>query len=191
MIPWADMVVNPNLASWLDRRQIDGSGKTALVVGCGLGDDAEALASLGFGVSAFDISSTCIDWCRHRFPSSAVEYSVADLFDSPEAWTRSFDFVFESYTLQVLPPELRQQAMNRIGEFVRPNGTLLVVSRGRDVSDDPGQMPWPLVREELESFVNNGLTQIEFEDYIEEEDLPVRRFRVEYRQQQLQTQEME
>ena len=40
VVPWADLEANPNLVAWLDREQLDGAGKSALVVGCGLGDDA-------------------------------------------------------------------------------------------------------------------------------------------------------
>ncbi|MDZ7952448.1 hypothetical protein [Nostoc sp. DedQUE09] len=36
------------------------SGQKALVIGCGLGDDAEALAHLGFEVTTFDISPTAM-----------------------------------------------------------------------------------------------------------------------------------
>ena len=39
-IPWADLAPNPNLIDWFDRRQCSGPGK-ALIIGCGLGDDAE------------------------------------------------------------------------------------------------------------------------------------------------------
>ena len=77
-IPWADLRPNPNLVEWLDRSNTNGSGKRALVVGCGLGDDAEILSSLGFEVVAFDISATCIDWCHQRYPQSAVTYVVED-----------------------------------------------------------------------------------------------------------------
>jgi hypothetical protein len=38
-IPWSDMQANPNLMEWLDNNQIIGQGKTALKVGCGVGDD--------------------------------------------------------------------------------------------------------------------------------------------------------
>jgi len=183
-IPWADMVVNPNLAAWLEREAVEGAGRPALVVGCGLGDDAEALASRGFQVSAFDLSSTCIDWCRQRFPSSTVSYSAHDLFRPSDEWKKRFDFVFEAYTLQVLPSELRQGAMRAIAECVAPSGTLLVVTRGRAPLDNPGQMPWPLLHDELAEFTNVGLTEMNFKDYVEHEDPPVRRFRVEYRRAQ-------
>lgn len=180
-IPWADMAVNPNLATWLEENSIDGSGLSALVIGCGLGDDAEALADLKFSVTAFDISETCIAWCRRRFPNSPVQYLSADLFELPSDWRRQFDFVFEAYTLQVLPADLRPDAIKQIVNCVAPGGTLLVISRGRDETDPSGQMPWPLVRSELQEFTACGLAQIKFEDYVEREDPPVRRFRAEYR----------
>jgi 2-polyprenyl-3-methyl-5-hydroxy-6-metoxy-1,4-benzoquinol methylase len=180
-IPWADLTVNPNLAQWLALAQIEGQGRKALVVGCGLGDDAEALASRGFQVTGFDISETCIAWCRRRFPTSQVEYLVADLFSAPSSWLRAFDFVLEAYTLQVLPENLRTTAARRIADFVAADGRLLVITRGRDVGDDPGKMPWPLVRGELAEFDRAGLTEVKFEDYSDAESPPVRRFRIEYR----------
>ena len=181
IIPWADMAVNPNLAAWIERNRIDGAARRALVIGCGLGDDAERLHSLGFQVTAFDISATCIQWCRRRFPNSPVKYVVADLFCSPSSWQRAFDFVLEAYTLQVLPAELRPLAVRQIGGFVGTGGTLLVITRGRGDGDDPGQMPWPLVRGELAPYSECGLIEMSFEDYFDAEEPSVRRFRVEYR----------
>jgi ubiquinone/menaquinone biosynthesis C-methylase UbiE len=96
---------NPNLVEWLDRTRIDGKQKKALVVACGLGDDADALAQRGFDVVACDISQTAIEWCRKRFPRSKVNYVVADLFNPPAGWHRAFNFVLEAYTLQSLPEE--------------------------------------------------------------------------------------
>ena len=180
VVPWADMKVNPNLHQWLEHEKISGEGKNALVVGCGLGDDSETLAEIGFEVVAFDISSTAINWCWQRFANSQVNYVVADLFDPPPSWTAAFDFVLEAYTLQVLPADLRKQACEQIASFVAPGGSLLVISRGRDSEADIGQMPWPLVRRDLDAFSNSSLAEIQFEDYFDEEEPPVRRFRVEY-----------
>jgi SAM-dependent methyltransferase len=181
IIPWADMAPNPNLVQWLDSKRIAATGKKALKVGCGLGDDAEELAHRGFDVVAFDISATAIAWCRRRFPESCVTHIVMDLFDAPKSWFRAFDFVLESYTLQVLPPELRTDAMRRICGFVAPGGTLLVISRGRNSDEDRGNMPWPLTRDELAKFQRGGLQEISFEDYLDNENPPVRRFRAQYR----------
>jgi SAM-dependent methyltransferase len=181
IIPWADIRVNPNLAAWLERAGPQRPAGRALVIGCGLGDDAEALQTVGFQVTAFDISEACIAWCRRRFPKSAVDYVVADLLAPLANWHRAFDLVIEAYTLQVLPRELRAAAMQQVAGFVAADGRLVVITRGRDSNEDPGQMPWPLVREEFGDFNNAGLTVINFEDYVDSEDSPVRRFRVEYR----------
>jgi SAM-dependent methyltransferase len=175
------MVPNPSLVDWFETHNITGHGKRALKIGCGLGDDAEFLQNKGFDVIAFDISETAIQWCRHRFPQSSVEYLTRDLFQLPRDWRGRFDFILESYTLQVLLPELREDAIRKIASPVAPGGTLLVICRGRDPEQDQGQMPWPLTRNELRSFGRYGLTEVLVEDYIDAEDPPVRRFRVEYR----------
>jgi SAM-dependent methyltransferase len=180
-ISWADLAANPNLVEWLDNHRMDG-GRRATAVGCGLGDDAEELARRGFDVVAFDISETAIRWCEDRFPSSRVAYVVADLFAPPPGWEGGFDLVLEAYTLQVLPPELRSQAIERIAGLTAPGGTLLVICRGREAGDDAGRMPWPLTRGELRQFQDCGMQEISFEDYLDQETPPVRRFRVEYRE---------
>jgi SAM-dependent methyltransferase len=180
IVPWADLIPNPNVVQWLDYHKIVGAGREALKIGCGLGDDAEELAHRGFRTTAFDISASAIVWCRRRYPRSPVAYIVEDLFGAPIEWRGRFDFVLESYTLQVLPPSLRQAAIEHIAAFVAPHGTLLVVSRGREPDDSQGDMPWPLTKEELTDFLRHGLQQVSFEDYLDDEEPPVRRFRVVY-----------
>lgn len=184
IIPWADLMPNPNVVTWLDHHQVIGAGREALKIGCGLGDDAEELARRGFSTTAFDISASAIAWCRRRYPGSPVAYVVEDLFRAPSEWRSKFDFVLESYTLQVLPPSFRRAAINHIAAFVAPYGTLLVVSRGRESDDSQGEMPWPLTRDELTDFLRLGLKEISFEDYVDDEVPPIRRFRVVYRREE-------
>ena len=180
IIPWAELVPNPNLVAWLDRHQSIGVGKRALAIGCGLGDDAEELARRGFDTTAFDISNTAIALCHKRFPKTLVRYQTMNLFSTPEHWQTGFDFVLEAYTLQVLPPELQRKAMREIAGLVKPEGMLLVISRGRENTDPKGEMPWPLSREILNEFRLHSLSESAFEDYIDNEEPPVRRFRVVY-----------
>lgn len=180
IIPWADLAPNSKLVEWLDAQGVMGNGKPALKVGCGLGDDAEELVRRGFDTAAFDISQSAIAWCRKRFPSSPVNYLVMDLFKAPHEWERRFDFVLESYTLQVLPLDLRKEAIRSISRFVRVGGKLLVIARGRNLGEAEGKMPWPLTRLELKEFEKQGLREISSEDFMDREDPPVRRFRVVY-----------
>ncbi len=181
-IPWVSLRPNRPFQEWVAREGVAGSGQHALVVGCGTGDDAEALAGLGFQVTAFDIAPSAIEWCRQRVPGSPVRYVVADVLAPPGHWREAFDFVLEAFTLQVLGADLRERAIRSVAGFVRPGGRLFVVARGRDPAEDPGSMPWPLTREELGLFERAGLEVVRFEDYRDAaEEPPVRRFRVEYR----------
>lgn len=177
-IPWADLEANPLL---VEACPTDfESGCKALVVACGLGDDAEFLAARGFEVTAFEISQTAVDWCQKRFPESAVRYQQADLFALPEDYRGGFDFVFEANTLQVLPAEARAAGLGAMLSCLRPGGRLLLCARGREAHEPEGQLPWPLLKTELTESTPAGFTVESFEDLIDSEDPPVRRFRVCY-----------
>lgn len=180
VVPWADLEPNPNLVTWLDREPVDGEEKSALVVGCGLGDDAEELSRRGFQVTAFDVSGSAIAIAAKRFAESAVDYVAADLFQPPKHWTGKYDLVHEAYTLQVLPGWLRPKALGQLAGFVAPDGKLLLIARARDDADGPGELPWPLTRTDLDAVTGFGLERIAIEDYFDDEVPPVRRFRAVY-----------
>lgn len=137
-VPWANMETHPSFGVWLTRHDLQGDGSTALVVGCGMGDDAIELATRGFRVTAFDVSAAAIAHCRRRFGAGpgehAVEWVVADLFDPPARWKRHFDFVLEIYTIQSLPPRYEEVTIDRITDFVAPDGRLLTIAM---ISDEP------------------------------------------------------
>jgi SAM-dependent methyltransferase len=178
-VPWADLTPNPHLLEWLG--DAGASPNRALVVGCGYGDDAEALADAGWAVTAFDVAPTAIEACRARFPGSAVEYVVADALAPPAAWHGAFDLVFESYTLQVLPPAARAPLLAQLAATLAPGGRLLVLCRGREPEEPEGELPWPLTRAELDAVIAHGLEPLRFEDLLDGETPPVRRFRALYR----------
>ena len=179
VVPWADREPNPLLLDWLAGR--DGTRGRALVVGCGLGDDAEHLASLGYQTVAFDVAPTAVAAARERFAGSAVTYRVADLLDPPADLLGGFGLVFEAYTVQTLQGAARRRAIGRYAGLLRPGGTLLVVARARDADDPPGRMPWPLTRDEIDAFAVAGLRPVRVEDLADtSEDPPVRRWRAEF-----------
>ncbi len=182
VIPWAERGMNYCLSDWIEQSNVVVQNRRVLVVGCGLGDDAEYLAKLGAKVTAFDLSPTAIDWCHQRFPDSKVNYQVVDLFIAPADWKLSFDLVVEIYTIQALPANIRPNAIDCISNFVAPNGKLLVVCRGRDPKVPAGDNPpFALTQDELTRFTTTGLTQVSFEDFIDNlESGSPRRFRIVY-----------
>lgn len=180
IVPWVDLCPNPYLLGFWKAHPQPTAGKSALVIGCALGDDAELLATWGFQTTAFDISETAIRGARKRYPKSTVQYRAANLLDPPSDWRRRFDFIFEANTLQVLPAALRPQAIRNICSFLRSGGLLLVVARSREPSEPEGQMPWPLTREELSAFTGLGLKELSFENIPDVNEPGVRRFRVLY-----------
>lgn len=180
-IPWADLEPNMFFRAWAERTNLEGDGRNALVVGCGLGDDAKYLEDLGFDVTAFDISPTAIEWARRIYGQSRVRFLVADLFDPPKEWYQAFEFVLEVYTIQPLPMEMRRAVIDAISNFVKLDGTLLLVTRGREDDEEPVELPWPLSRKELSRFEKNSFVQKDFEIMLGDEGEPVQRFVVEYR----------
>ena len=147
-VPWDDREPNPLLVGWAAGRR--GDGRRAVVVGAGLGDDAEFVAGLGFDTVAFDVSATAMRLARRRFPASAVDYRAADLLDLPREWRGGFDLVVEAWTVQALPPSLRDAAIAAIRGLLARGGTLVAIADAYE-GDDAGP-PWPLTRGQMESF---------------------------------------
>ena len=173
---WADLVPNPYLISWLEQHPKADEKLRAVTVGCGVGDDAEALSAYGYRVTAFDISPAAIDLCRKRYPRSRVEYTVADLFACPSDWVRRFDLVFECNTIQVLPGEYRLRALNAIADLVSPGGTVLVSCRSREAGQKENEFPLPLDRTEIDGFIRAGLIEVAFKTYDDNQEPPVPHF---------------
>jgi SAM-dependent methyltransferase len=176
-IPWATLRPMPELISWLDRQPLAASqppaasqapaagqaasGQTALVVACGLGDDAEEVSRRGFRVTAFDLVPAAIAHCRARFPHSAVDYQVANVLRLPAEWSQAFDLVVEVRTLQSLPVPDRGAAAASIAGAVAPGGRVFVHGLARRDDEPAGRRPWPLSPGDLTAFTAAGLTETE------------------------------
>jgi SAM-dependent methyltransferase len=174
-MPWDRDEPQPLLREWAEARGLDGAGKRAVVVGSGLGADAEYLAACGFATTGFDIAETAVHLARARHPDSAVDYRVADLLDLPPQWHGSFDLVVEIFTVQALPDPPRKDAMAAIRSLVAPDGTLLAVAFRYVDGDDPeAGPPFPLTRSVMDALAGDELS------VVRAEELDGPRWRVEY-----------
>jgi len=158
-IPWAAMSPNIHLVEYLEEVE-DVKGKRALVIGCGLGDDAVALAEKGYETDAIDISSTAIEMAKKRFGESGVHFSMQDIFALPEDFNEAYDFVYEGLTIQSLPREQRTLVVDIISGLVTKGGKLFVYAHGQDDEDDYGGPPWPLYSHEFDLFLSKGFKAV-------------------------------
>ncbi|MBW4643258.1 MAG: methyltransferase domain-containing protein [Goleter apudmare HA4340-LM2] len=191
LIPWAKLAPHPYLQDWLTNHQPFTSKQKALVIGCGLGDDAQALADLGFEVTAFDISPSAIAWCRQRFPNSTVNYLVADLLTIPSQWYLAFDFVFECRNIQALPLNVRSSVISSVASLVAPGGTLLLITRVQDTEAEPSGPPWPLSDSELKQLESLGLQPVEKLPFLESEQINIKQVRIEYQRHKTKAQDFQ
>ncbi len=157
VVPWADGKPSPELVAWAEtaaHRQ----GQSAMVVGCGFGDDAEFMSALGYRTSGFDVSQSAIKAAKQVHAESDVDYTAADLFALPEDWRHGFDLVVEIMTIQALPTDLHDKAIEAVAGLVAEGGTLLIGAVAAEAIDETWDgPPWPLGREEIESFSGHGL----------------------------------
>jgi SAM-dependent methyltransferase len=163
IVPWDRRAPHPLLVEWVEQQPASSRGRT-LVVGSGLGDDAAFLAVRGYRVIAFDISKSAIESARRRFPTSPVDFRVADLLNPPAEWRQRFDLVVETYTTQSLPVRLRPTVALHVGRFVAPGGTLLVLAAAGERDELVDGPPWPLSRADTESFAVEGLEVARLEE---------------------------
>ncbi len=168
---------DPHLVAWLRTFKAAPSRKRCLVVGCGPGDDAEALASAGFEVTGADPVPAEIAAAHRRFPRSGVDYVVADVLQPPPAWAEAFDLIVDVATLQALPPGPRRAAIQAMVGLLAPGGRIFVLCRARDAGEPAGALPWALTLEELGLFEAEGLRATSVEVVHDDGPPPVRRFR--------------
>ena len=169
---WADLEPSPYLVKWLEQQEHKTNNKSAkkskkaIVIGCGVGDDAEALSDFGYEVIGFDISPEAIKLCQKRYPNTKVNYLVADLFNYDKKWLQNFDVVYECNTIQILPGKYRIKARKAISNLLSKNGHALVSCRSRKKGEKENDIPMPLDYEEINQFViQDKLKEISFEAY--------------------------
>jgi SAM-dependent methyltransferase len=112
---------------------------TALDAGCGTGADAVRLAELGWTVTGVDIAPSALAAAAERATRAGVpvRWIEADLITwTPEA---AFDLVLTNYTHASIP---QLELYRRLGEWVAPGGTLLIVGHsGHEDAAGHGDQP--------------------------------------------------
>ncbi|MGH3646899.1 MAG: class I SAM-dependent methyltransferase [Micromonosporaceae bacterium] len=173
-VPWDKGEPHQLLTRWVEQRRPRGEGRTAVVVGCGYGRDAEYVARQGFQTTAFDISPSAVRAAAERHAGSPVRYATADLLALPEDWRGAYQLVVESMTVQSMPRTVRPAAIEGVTRLVAPGGTLLVVAAA-GIPDHDGP-PWPLTRAEIDAFAAGELKAVHIEEVFDADEPGVSRW---------------
>ncbi len=137
-IPWDRSGVSAGFTLFLSVGAFPKAGRV-LVPGCGNGYEVEALAYEGYEVTAVDMALTPLVSLRKRLREQGLSAEViqADFFQ----WRplHPFDAIFEQTSLCALPPDQWPGYVDRLYEWLRPGGRLLILFMQTHREEGP---PW-------------------------------------------------
>lgn len=127
---------------------------TVLDAGCGTGENALHLASLGLPVLGFDVAETALVLARAKAASRGIEaeFVVADAFRL-ERLRRSFETVLDCGLFHTFDADERPGYVASLAAATEHAGTLYVLCFS-DEGSDPG--PHPVGRDELAAAFTPG-----------------------------------
>jgi len=126
-IPW-NIETPPNALIDLVERGKVRPCKT-IDLGCGVGNYAIYLSSIGFDVTGIDISSTAIKIAQKNAKKKGVKcnFLVADVLGDLNEVKQTFDFAYDWELLHHIYPEKRKKYIENVCKILNPGGKYLSV----------------------------------------------------------------
>jgi SAM-dependent methyltransferase len=140
-VPFFASKPDENLVSYLGRGVI--TPGRALDLGCGPGRNAVHLATLGFEVTAVDLSPAAIAWAedRARAAEADIRFHCGDAFTLTAAELGGpYDLIYDSGCFHHLPPHRRISYLSFLDRALAPGGHLALTcfaagQMGSELSD--------------------------------------------------------
>lgn len=127
-LQWASDAPSPIVSQVMERFGISTDAQI-LELGCGEGRDARFLLRRGYRVTATDISTAAVDYCRRENPEFAEHFYVLDCVAGE--WAEKYDFIYAVAVIHMLVEDAHRAALYRfIREHLTENGIALVCTMG-------------------------------------------------------------
>jgi SAM-dependent methyltransferase len=125
-----------------------------LDAGCGTGENALHVASLGLSVLGIDVAETALAIAREKARARGIklEFAAVDAFQL-ERLRRKFDTVLDCGLFHSFDADERPRYTASLGSVTEHNGTLYVLCFS-DIGPDIG--PHPITQEELRAVFNSS-----------------------------------
>lgn len=145
--PWDLGQPAPPFATLIrERREEFLPGKMA-VLGAGAGHDAAFFGQNGFEVVGFDYAEGAIERATARY-GQWVNFVQANIFEIPEAYRGTFDYVLEHTCFCAIPMERRRDYVEAARRLLKPEGRLIGLFW---CHQEEGGPPFKTDRQELET----------------------------------------
>lgn len=145
------------LQAWLETRP---GGGRVLVVGCGRGHDALALARHGYDVTAIDFAPLAIAEANALAGDRpGLRFLLQDLFDLGPEFREAFDLIFEHTCLCATPHARWPQYAESVAMALKPGGLLVGAFF---TGFDPDGPPFGIDSEQLERLLHPAFKRIEW-----------------------------
>lgn len=127
-VSWASSVSTPIVMEVIDKYGISHSQRL-LEIGCGEGRDSRTVLEHGFQLTATDISSEAIAYCKEKMPEFENQFSVLDCLS--DELDEKFDFLFAIAVVHMLvPDEDRDGFYGFIRSHLTAGGIALICTMG-------------------------------------------------------------
>lgn len=144
---------------------------TVLDVGCGTGENALYLSSLGHEVTAIDIAQEAIDKARRKSLQRGirVNFRLSDALALP-CLGLTFDTVIDSGLFHVFSDEERVEFANNLGAVLMPGGRYFMLCMSeRETREGPRQVTQAEIRDTFRNgWTINNIQETRFETLIHE-----------------------
>lgn len=105
------------------------SDERLLEVGCGNGRDAVYFAESGVDITAIDLSSAAIEYCKSIHAHGSLRFTRARADDLANEWREEFTSIYSRFCIHAMTRQEESAFLQAASTLLRPNGRIFIECR--------------------------------------------------------------